>query len=63
MSFDFLNDPLDELEQEIVDEAIKNGGKLKLRSLDEYFQDMNDEYKKLYPLSPAPIFSVWTPKN
>jgi hypothetical protein len=35
MSFDFLNDPLDELEQAIVDEAIKNGGTLKLRTLEE----------------------------
>jgi hypothetical protein len=38
MSFDFLNDPLDELEEAILDEACKTG-ELKFRTLDEILND------------------------
>jgi hypothetical protein len=41
MSFDFLNDPLDELEQEILDEAIRTG-ELKFRTMEEILSDNLD---------------------
>ena len=39
MSFDSLDEPLDEFEQAIFDEAIKNCGVLKFRTTEEILSD------------------------
>jgi hypothetical protein len=33
-----------------------------MKNLSKYFQEMIEEYKKLYP-APAPVFSVWKPRK